>query len=122
MSHTIIKKMVISEGGVFLTSAASNSFPREYREERDEQLSALLAEKGRDELDKAILMLYWEGLFHGGNNKYVKAEREFRRLHPEITWMNTGVKIGERHGHLVLYEYSYVASLLLKILKKKEAK
>lgn len=122
MSYTIIKKLAIGEDGVVLTSAESNTFPFEYREERDTQLSVLLTEKGRDELDKAILMLYWKGLFHGGNNKYVKAECKFRRLHPEITWMNTGVKIGKRHGRLILYEESYVASLLLKILTERKTK
>lgn len=120
MGFTTVKKIRITKDEVYITGAESNTLPREYKEEKDNRLSNILKTEGRDELDKAILLLYWQGFFKGNTNKYTKAVQRFYKLHPNITWMNTGIRIGEQHGRLIMYDYGYVSSLLLKILKKED--
>jgi hypothetical protein len=119
VSYSMVRKIEIADGKVFITSAESNTYPREYRREEWGALSRCLREKGMPALEKQILFDYWTGMLKGYSNKYKKAEAEFRRLHPEIKWNNTGPEIGvDRLGRNIMHTNDYVAGLLYKILKK----
>lgn len=77
MGYTKIKSITIKKNKVYITGADSNISPITYTKEESFSLSDLLAQEGREELDKHILYRYLIGMYHGvgRRNNYDKTIR-----------------------------------------------
>lgn len=69
MSHTIIKKIQITDNSVIITGASNNVYPRTYYTEEARYYTNVLLTEGFTALEKLILKQYFEGNFKG-SDKY----------------------------------------------------
>lgn len=72
MGYAKVKKIEITDNGIFLTSAESNIHPLYYTREELKPLSELLRTKGRKAVEMELLFHFFTGDFKG-RNKYSNA-------------------------------------------------
>lgn len=93
MSYEKVKKIKITDKGVFVTSACNNVRPLYYIEWEAITLSKILKEKGKQETEIEIFKAYEEGNFQAGTqNKYTKALELLYNMYYEeykrFSWRN----------------------------------
>lgn len=78
MSYEKVRKIRITSDKVYITSCSNNVWPQTYEEWESPHYSAILVDKGREELEKELLFSYFEGMKKGlSNDKYQRAVNRF---------------------------------------------
>jgi len=91
MSYEIVKGIKIDEaaGKVFIKASSNNVIPKHFDWWEAPVISEILHQKGKEEVEKVILLEYWEGNLQGGDNLYDKTVRYYKHRLP-YKWNNTG--------------------------------
>ena len=78
MSYIKILSIRITDEKVFWHAYESSDLPPFFMQGELPGMSRLLVEKGREEVEKHLLFIYFEGVFHG-NDKYQSAADKIRK-------------------------------------------
>lgn len=115
MSYDIVRGINVNErkGEVWIKAASNNVYPRLFEWFEAKSLSEKLREQGRAEVDKDILLLFWQGELQGGNSLYERTVIYWRKKLP-YSWRNTGLAEGDDKGggDKAVYTYDEVKESL----------
>jgi hypothetical protein len=122
MSYEIVKSIVIKDGNkVFIRADSNNVYPKNFKEQYSESLTALLKEKGQEEFDLIILREYESGNFQSPasiKNKWTTALKNiyyvFQDEYNLFNWRS--FKFEERDKEKQMRESPEFKALLLKAL------
>lgn len=130
MSHEIIRSISFRNNEVRVSSYCNNVSPKIVENWVAPSLTEILRHQGKAEVEKEILLKFWNGNFQGKSTKYGKfIESYFDRKNSPFNWRNVGNAEelgGDKYGEKIIYTYESLKNELfvqyIKFLEQSKSK